>query len=84
MSYEFHSDPLTYLKDIPVLSQKSTPCFPSKLDQYFLFDHSGCKMKHPLEQCVVVIVRTDPSEQESVMLLPELEQLVPEWTMLGS
>lgn len=27
--------------------------------------------------CVAVIARTDPNEQESVMLLPELEALVP-------
>jgi uncharacterized RmlC-like cupin family protein len=27
--------------------------------------------------CVAVIARTDPNEQESVVLLPELEALVP-------
>jgi uncharacterized RmlC-like cupin family protein len=32
------------------------------------------------EECVVVIARTDPNEQESVKLLPHLEKLVPEWT----
>ena len=35
------------------------------------------------EDCLVVIARTDPNEQESVELLPELEQLVPEWTGTG-
>jgi uncharacterized RmlC-like cupin family protein len=29
------------------------------------------------EPCVAVIARTDPNEQESVVLLPELESLVP-------
>jgi uncharacterized RmlC-like cupin family protein len=29
------------------------------------------------EPCVAVIARTDPNEQESVVLLPELEHLVP-------
>jgi uncharacterized RmlC-like cupin family protein len=29
------------------------------------------------QPCVAVIARTDPNEQESVMLLPELEALVP-------
>jgi uncharacterized RmlC-like cupin family protein len=29
------------------------------------------------EPCVAVIARTDPNEQESVVLLPELEQFVP-------
>jgi uncharacterized RmlC-like cupin family protein len=29
------------------------------------------------EPCTVVIARTDPNEQESVVLLPELEALVP-------
>ncbi len=32
------------------------------------------------EACVVIIARTDPSEQESIVLLPKLEKLVPEWT----
>ena len=27
--------------------------------------------------CVAVIARTDPNEQESVVLLPDLEKLVP-------
>lgn len=30
----------------------------------------------PTEICVAVIARTDPNEQESVMLLPELEALI--------
>lgn len=29
------------------------------------------------EPCVAIIARTDPNEQESVVLLPELESLVP-------
>jgi uncharacterized RmlC-like cupin family protein len=29
------------------------------------------------ELCIAVIARTDPNEQESVMLTPELEGLVP-------
>jgi len=29
------------------------------------------------ETCVAIIARTDPNEQESVVLLPELESLVP-------
>ena len=29
------------------------------------------------ETCVVVIARTDPNEQEGVVLMPELEALVP-------
>lgn len=29
------------------------------------------------EECIAVIARTDPNEQESVVLLPELEALVP-------
>ena len=29
------------------------------------------------EPCVAVIARTDPNEQESVVMLPELEGLVP-------
>ena len=29
------------------------------------------------EACVAVIARTDPNEQESVVLLPELEGAVP-------
>ena len=29
------------------------------------------------QPCSVVIARTDPNEQESVLLLPELEGLVP-------
>jgi uncharacterized RmlC-like cupin family protein len=29
------------------------------------------------EPCIAVIARTDPNEQESVMLMPELEGLVP-------
>lgn len=29
------------------------------------------------ETCVALIARTDPNEQESVVLMPELEQLVP-------
>ena len=29
------------------------------------------------EPCIVVVARTDPHEQESVVLLPELEHLVP-------
>ncbi|MCZ6672337.1 MAG: cupin domain-containing protein, partial [Verrucomicrobia bacterium] len=35
------------------------------------------------EECVVVIARTDPNEQESVVLLPELEKLVPDWSGTG-
>lgn len=31
----------------------------------------------PTEPCVVVIARTDPNEQEGVVLMPELEALVP-------
>ena len=31
------------------------------------------------EECLVVLARTDPNEQESVELLPELDKLVPEW-----
>ncbi|MBV9851058.1 MAG: cupin domain-containing protein [Armatimonadetes bacterium] len=31
----------------------------------------------PTEPCTAVIARTDPNEQESVVLLPELEQYVP-------
>ena len=29
------------------------------------------------EECVAVVARTDPHEQESVVLMPELEELVP-------
>ena len=32
------------------------------------------------EEGIVVIARSDPNEQESVELLPELEKLVPEWS----
>ena len=31
----------------------------------------------PTETCVAVIARTDPNEQESVVLLPELETIHP-------
>lgn len=31
------------------------------------------------EECLVVLARTDPNEQESVELLPHLNELVPEW-----
>lgn len=34
-------------------------------------------MNRGTEPCVAVIARTDPNEQESVVLLPELEHLVP-------
>jgi uncharacterized RmlC-like cupin family protein len=30
------------------------------------------------ESCVAVVARTDPNEQESIVLLPELESL-PDW-----
>ena len=33
------------------------------------------------EPVMAVVARTDPHEQESVVLLPELEGLVPEWTL---
>jgi uncharacterized RmlC-like cupin family protein len=32
------------------------------------------------EPCVAVIARTDPNEQESVVLRPDLEELVPGWS----
>lgn len=31
----------------------------------------------PTEDCVAIIARTDPNEQESVVLLPDLDEVVP-------
>lgn len=31
------------------------------------------------EECVVVLARTDPNEQESVVLLPDLDALASDW-----
>ena len=44
---------------------------------YIPADMSHLAANRGSEPCVAVIARTDPNEQESVVLLPELENLVP-------
>ena len=68
-----------------VLSGRSGCWFGEKLDKHFIaeagdFVYIPADMPHQpynlsdTEPCVALIARTDPNEQESVVLLPELER----------
>jgi uncharacterized RmlC-like cupin family protein len=73
---------------IYVLSGEGAMYYGEKLEQHMVakpgdFIYSPANMPHlpynmsQTEPCIAVIARTDPNEQESVVLLPELEALVP-------
>ena len=73
---------------IYVLSGKAGTWFGERLEEHFTaeagdFVYIPAGMPHlpynlsDSESCVAVIARTDPNEQESVVLLPELDQLRP-------
>jgi uncharacterized RmlC-like cupin family protein len=73
---------------IYVLSGEGAMYYGEKLEQHMVakpgdFIYIPANMPHlpynmsQTEPCIAVIARTDPNEQESVVLLPELEALVP-------
>ena len=73
---------------IYIVSGESEMWFGDKLQQHhvaragdFVYIPAGMPHlpanSHPTEPCVALIARTDPNEQESVVLLPHLEALVP-------
>lgn len=73
---------------IYVLSGEGAMYYGDKLEQHMVakagdFIYIPANMPHlpynvsQTEPCVAVIARTDPNEQESVVLMPELEALVP-------
>jgi len=73
---------------IYILSGKAGTWFGERLEEYFTseagdFVYIPAGMLHlpynlsDTESCVAVIARTDPNEQESVVLLPELDTLHP-------
>ncbi|WP_290653538.1 cupin domain-containing protein [Aquisalimonas sp.] len=78
-----------------VLSGEASTWYGEKLEQHFIA-RAGDMVYIPagtphvpanlgVEPCTAVIARTDPHEQESVVLLPHLEELVPvpESTRIG-
>ena len=73
---------------IYVLSGEGAMYYGEKLEQHMVarpgdFIYIPANMPHlpynmsQSEPCIAVIARTDPNEQESVVLMPELEALVP-------
>lgn len=73
---------------IYVLSGEGAMYYGDKLEQHMVaragdFIYIPANMPHlpynmsQTEPCIAVIARTDPNEQESVVLMPELEALVP-------
>jgi uncharacterized RmlC-like cupin family protein len=73
---------------IYVLSGEGAMYYGERLEQHMVakpgdFIYIPANMPHlpynmsQTEPCIAVIARTDPNEQESVVLLPELEALVP-------
>jgi uncharacterized RmlC-like cupin family protein len=73
---------------IYVLSGEGAMYYGERLQQHMVakagdFIYIPANMPHlpynmsQTEPCIAVIARTDPNEQESVMLMPELEGLVP-------
>jgi uncharacterized RmlC-like cupin family protein len=73
---------------IHVLSGTAAMWYGEELERHMVvgpgdFLYIGANVPHlpynpsPSETCVAVIARTDPNEQESVVLLPELEGRVP-------
>lgn len=73
---------------IYVLSGEGAMYYGERLEQHMVaragdFIYIPANMPHlpynmsQTEPCVAVITRTDPNEQESVVLMPELETLVP-------
>ena len=73
---------------IYVLSGEGAMYYGEKLERHMVaragdFIYIPANMPHlpynmsQTEPCVAVIARTDPNEQESVVLMPELEALVP-------
>ena len=73
---------------IYVLSGEGAMYYGERLEQHMVaragdFIYIPANMPHlpynmsQTEPCIAVIARTDPNEQESVVLMPELEALVP-------